>query len=233
MSFKKIIILAAAGLISFSITFFVTWFLSPTEFSSPNAATDTATATGDQQLSELPSLSSIAEKNSTDKISKSLTEKKLENLIYEVRAKIQEYKDKLKAVELQEERMQIAEQTLRNNIDKLNEMRSELSMIVANIRNERDKLEKSKVEIANAESSNLQAIANTYNRMDPTSASDILTNMSKMQTVNGQTGLDDVVKILHYMEDRTKANLLAELSNKEPKLAAVLCQKLKKIVEVK
>jgi hypothetical protein len=55
--------------------------------------------------------------------------------------------------------------------------------------------------------------------------------MTKMQTVNGQAGMEDVFKILHYMEDRNKANLLAELSNSEPQLAAVLCQKLKKIVE--
>jgi flagellar motility protein MotE (MotC chaperone) len=47
------------------------------------------------------------------------------------------------------------------------------------------------------------------------------------------TGFDDAVKILHYMGERTKAKLLAELVNTEPKLAASLCERLKQINEVR
>jgi flagellar motility protein MotE (MotC chaperone) len=43
--------------------------------------------------------------------------------------------------------------------------------------------------------------------------------------------MDDAVKILHYMTERTKAKVLAELVTSEPKLAAVLCEKLKQVVE--
>jgi len=42
---------------------------------------------------------------------------------------------------------------------------------------------------------------------------------------------DDAVKILHYMTERTKAKLLAEMASSEPALAAVLSQRLKQIVE--
>ena len=45
------------------------------------------------------------------------------------------------------------------------------------------------------------------------------------------TSYDDAVKILHYMTERTKAKLLAELATSEPVLAADLCQRLKQIVE--
>jgi len=229
MKLKKIIIVAAAGMLSFSITFAVTWFLTPTKQAPPD--TTTATDTSTPQSPGLKSLSSIAKDGTPEDISRGLTEKQLENLIYEVRTKIQEYKDKIKAIEVQEERIKIAEATLRKDVEKLKKLRTELSVIVANIKSEQEKLQKSLVEIASAESANLRAIASTYNRMAPESASGILINMSKMQTANGQSGLEDVVKILHYMEDRTKANLLAELSTAEPKLAALLCQKLKKIVE--
>jgi hypothetical protein len=229
VSIKKIIILASAGLLSFLISFAVMWFLSQSEIPAEGDAT-TASPKSDE-ITTLVSVTEISPSSAADETSQGMSEKQLENLIYEVRNKIQEYKDKLKSLELQEERIQIAEETLRNYIDKLNQLRSDLSIIVANIKNEQDRLQKSKIEIANTETTNLRAIASTYNRMDPTSASNIFMNMTKMQTVNGQAGMEDVVKILHYMEDRNKANLLAELSNSEPQLAAVLCQKLKKIVE--
>ncbi|MHC4757256.1 MAG: hypothetical protein ACYTE8_01230 [Planctomycetota bacterium] len=231
MSIKKIIILAAACLLSFSISFAVMWFKTQSE--PPVQATE-ANATegpGAEGISKPSSLSVITPASRADEISKDLSEKQLENLIYEVRNKIQEYKDRLKALELQEERIQIAQETLNKDIEELNTLRVELSVIVSNIKSEQDKLQQSMVEIASTETTNLRAIASTYNRMDPSSASNILLNMSKMQTVNGQAGWEDVVKILHYMEDRNKANLLAELSNSEPQMAALLCQKLKKIVE--
>jgi hypothetical protein len=227
---KKIIMLAVAGLLSFSISFAVMWFITPVEPTAETAEGD-ATVNPSQEGMPALSLSGISEESKAAEISKGLSEKQLENLIYEVRNKIQLYKDKMKAIELQEERIQIAEATLLEDVEKLNKLRAELSVIVANIKSEQDKLQKSMVEIASTETANLRAIASTYNRMDPTSASNILLNMSRMQTVNGQTGLEDVVKIIHYMEDRNKANLLAELSNSEPQLAAHLCQKLKKIVE--
>jgi hypothetical protein len=227
---KKNILLAVAGLLSFSMSFAVMWFITPVEPAAETAEGD-ATVNPSQEGMPALSLSGISEESKAAEISKGLSEKQLENLIYEVRNKIQLYKDKMKAIELQEERIQIAEATLLEDVEKLNKLRAELSVIVANIKSEQDKLQKSMVEIASTETANLRAIASTYNRMDPTSASNILLNMSRMQTVNGQTGLEDVVKIIHYMEDRNKANLLAELSNSEPQLAAHLCQKLKKIVE--
>ncbi|MHC4571754.1 MAG: hypothetical protein ACYS0C_06730, partial [Planctomycetota bacterium] len=93
------------------------------------------------------------------------------------------------------------------------------------------KLLKSRVEIAKSEKANLLSIAAAYDKMDSASAGKILTNMSQMQDGSGSTTFDDAVKILHYMTERTKAKLLAELVTSEPKLAAVLCQRLKQIIE--
>jgi hypothetical protein len=48
---------------------------------------------------------------------------------------------------------------------------------------------------------------------------------------NVSSSFDDAVKILHYMTERTKAKLLAELATSEPALAAAMCKRLKQIVE--
>jgi chromosome segregation ATPase len=233
VSINKIIILVVAGLLSFSISFAVMWFITPSAPSVAVTEVDSSEDTSMQGISQLPYTDGTLAESGVREVTKSMTEKQLENLIYEVRNKIQQYRDKVQELELQEQRIQIAEETLRKDIEKLNHLRAELATIVTNIKTEQDKLQKSMVEIASTETTNLRAIASTYNRMEPTSASKILLNMSKMQTVNGQAGLEDVVKILHYMEDRNKANLLAELSSTEPQLAAILCQRLKQIVETK
>lgn len=100
---------------------------------------------------------------------------------------------------------------------------------------------KSRIEIDKNEQTNLLTLAATYDKMDVTSASKIVTNMcmsdesekgqeKKIEESSGS--FDDAVKILYYMTERTKAKLLAELATSEPQLAAALSQRLKQIVEV-
>jgi len=122
---------------------------------------------------------------------------------------------------------------IKKDIEELNKLRIELASTVAGLKSEHDKLLKSRVEIAKAEKNNLVTMAAAYDKMDSTSASKILTNMTKMQKGLEGSNLDDAVKILHYMTERTKAKLLAELVTSEPNLAALLCQRLKQIIEEK
>jgi flagellar motility protein MotE (MotC chaperone) len=92
------------------------------------------------------------------------------------------------------------------------------------------------VEIERTEKANLVAIAAAYDRMDPASASEILTNMSMSQSRGAgskRSSIDDAVKILYFMQERTKANVLAEMTTAEPALAALLCQRLKQVQEGK
>ena len=70
--------------------------------------------------------------------------------------------------------------------------------------------------------------------MDPAGASKIISSMCAKQLESGKAeggSIDDAVKILFYMNERSKGKLLAEIVSTEPKLAAVLCQRLKKVVE--
>ncbi|MBA7649691.1 hypothetical protein ES703_57489 [subsurface metagenome] len=124
----------------------------------------------------------------------------------------------------------------KKDIEDLSNLRIELASIIASLKKERDNLFKGRLEIADAEKANLVTIAAAYDKMEVTSAGKIVTTMCVDQMQGGRvdsggSGLDEVVKILHYMTDRTKAKLLAELATSEPKLAAALSRRLKQIIE--
>jgi flagellar motility protein MotE (MotC chaperone) len=168
--------------------------------------------------------------------SRRMTEKQLKDLVFEVREKVEEYNNRLQNLTLREERLQRTQDTLKQDIQKLKDLRVELATIIADIKSERDKLLKSRLEIDQTEKDNLVLIAATYDKMDAASASKIVLSMCNSQTQPGEidnqsSGFDEAVKILYYMTDRTKAKLLAELTTAEPRLAAFLTQKLKRIVE--
>jgi flagellar motility protein MotE (MotC chaperone) len=153
-----------------------------------------------------------------------------------VRERIRDYERKAKELEVREARLAITQETLKKDIDELNRMRVELAALVANLKEERSKLLETRAQISQSEKANMTSIAATYDKMDASSASKILSNMCAKQMESGRLqggAIDDAVKILYYMTERTKAKVLAEMAASEPKLPAVLCQRLKEIVEQK
>jgi len=230
---KLIIMTAVAGLVSFAGTFAFAWFTKTAPASRGDKSSESTVARGEAEMNLLQPEAAATGTVGTvgDKMKKAMTEKQLKSLIYDIQEKMQEYNDKLQNLQVRKQRLQIAHSLIRNDIEKLNNLRIELASTVASLKSERDKLLKSRVEIAQTEKANLMSIAATYDKMNAASASKILTNMSKTQYGKESNNLDDVVKILHYMTERTKAKLLAELVTSEPKLAAALCRRLKQIVE--
>jgi len=214
---KKLIIVIAAGLISFGGTFVAAWLTSKTPATTTAAQPRQAQPKPEQTQST--ALATIAAAIPEEEARRAMTEKQLKSLVYEVREKIQEYENKLKDLNQREERLQLAHSELKKDIEQLNDLRIELASTVAALKAERDKTERS----------NLMSIAATYDKMDPASAGKILTSMSKTQG----TSPTDAVKILRYMTERTRANVLAELATNEPAFAAYLCEKLKRTVEQK
>lgn len=227
MGKKLIIMIAMAGLVSFAGMFAFAWLTKPApQDQSPQVKQ--ATPAGRQADLKLPqpeafATSGVETAGSTTK--KIMTEKRLKSLVCEVREKIEDYTSRLQTLETREQRLQMAHDTLKKDIEKLNNLRIDLASTVASLKSEQDKLLKSRVEIAKTEKDNLISIAATYDKMDAASASKILTNISQTQSGG------DAVRILHYMTERTKAKLLAQLAISEPKLAAHFCQKLKQIAE--
>jgi flagellar motility protein MotE (MotC chaperone) len=245
MNKKIIIITAAAGLVSFAGSFILAWLTKkapqPQNLDTKQPIVADAGRTG-QEVGQPPlqpeatTASGLGFAGGETKISateKAMTEKQLNTLIYEVREKTREYNAKLKDLEQYEQRLRLTEDMLKKDNEELNNLRIELTSIVTSLKNERDKLLKSRIEIAQTEKANLMVIAAAYDKMDPAGASKILTNMSQSQSNSpgGGSNFDDAVKILYYMTERTKAKLLVELATSEPALAAHLSQKLKQVIE--
>lgn len=222
MNKKLIITIAAAGLASFATAFTAAWLTKPApqrqDIPQPSQA---------DMFKLTPSQTVQTAHDTVDSMKKRMTEKQLKNLVYEVREKIQEYDSRLKALVNREQRLGIAQNVLKKDIEELNNLRVELASTIVTLKNEREKLDKNMVEIAKTERKNLVSIAATYDKMDSEAAGKILTNMSQPQA--GST--NDAVKILYYMSERAKAKLLAQLSTSEPELAAFFCKKLKQITE--
>ena len=244
MSKKHIIMIGAVGLVSFTVMFIPGWLtggpqIGPATAISQRGELGESIPTIEETDLKLPApragTAAFAGAGSATaaqtRMKRAMTGKQLKSLVYEVREKIEEYNNKLQELEAREQRLQIAQDMLKKDTENLNNLRIELASTVANLKEEREKLLKSRIEITRAEKANLISIAAAYDKMDPAKAGEILTNMSQMQDSGGGSGFDDAVKILYCMTERTKAKLLAELTTSEPKLAAVLCQRLKQIVE--
>ncbi len=242
MSKKVIIVTGAAGLVSFAGAFVFAWLSGPSATSGPREAEQSApvadiSASGASGRQADTSRMASAPSGSTKK---ALTEQQLKNLVQDVRGKMQEYNDRLQAIAMRERRLQVAHNVLKDDIENLDNLRIEVASAITSLKSERDELQKSRLDIDQKEKSNLISIAATYDVMKPDGASQILTSLCKPENpdqpggsyVGGKgSGYDDAVKILHYMEDRPKANVLALLAKSEPILAAGLCQRLKQIVE--
>jgi len=242
MSKKFIIITAAAGFVSFAGAFVFTWLTGPSQKSLPEQSEQPVLAVDESEQGLPPARSSAAEAvaAASGPMTKAMTEQQLKNLVMDVREKMKEYNNRLLALGVRERRLQLTQDVLKKDIENLNTLRIELASTIAKLKSEREKLLKSRLEVDQTEKTNLLSIAATYDKMDVTGASKIITNMcaaqdtSEIQAIEaGRTvgSFDDAVKILHYMSERTKANLLAELASAEPSLAAALCKRLKQIVE--
>ncbi len=238
MNKKLMIIAAVAGLVSFAGAFATGWLTrpSPVMGSTPPAQAGAANPALPGGRISPPTLTPTATATDDTARARSMTEQQLNDLIYEVRQKIEIYNQKLQDLEKEKERLQIAQQMLKKDIETLNSLRVDLAASVASLKNERDLLLKTRVTVDQMEKSNLLAIAAAYDKMDPAGACDILTNMALGPSRTGgsqQANIDDAVKILHFMQDRTKAKVLAEIVAKEPSLATLLSQKLKQVQEGK
>lgn len=223
MNKKMLIIIGAAGLVSFGGTFFIGLKTKKSPPPSVQAVEPPAADANTERLSlASPALHLPAAEDTAG--TKDITEKQLKDLVFEVREKISEYDNKLKELELREKNLQAARDALKKDANELDALRIELTSTLSSIKSEQEKLEKMMIQITLTEENNLKSIAATYDKMDSAQAGKILSNM----TQSGR-GADDAIKILYYMSERTKAKVLAAIAETEPAVSANFSQRLKKI----
>jgi flagellar motility protein MotE (MotC chaperone) len=226
MTKSQLIILVLAGTVSFVGSFGTTWICKGKESAMTSAIAQSTESYATTQGST-PEINSDHARivAGSQSLSKAMTQKQLNSLIYDIREKMKELHRREKDLTNQEKRIETARDTLQQDIDNLNNLRVELTTTFAGLKSQEDNLKKTMIEIKDIEKTNMQRIASTYDKMDVTQASKIIINMAAGNQLN------DAVIILHYMTERTAGKLLGEIGNTQAELAAVLCQHLKRVKE--
>lgn len=230
MNRKILILTVLMGVVLFGASFGVSWFMTQKEQAGANENDETQTKAKADKQKKL----AMPENGSPEEpagFGRELSEKELERLILEARETIKSYKEKCSRLEKQEARLNTTKELIERDIQELDKLRFELSQTSVALKEQINRLEKMKVEINESKQDNLAALAATYDHMEAGSASNILSNMAKLPGKNKEQGINDAIKILYYMSDRTRAKLLEQLSENEPELAATFCNKLKFVTE--
>ncbi len=227
----QIIILASAGLVSFVSSFTVFWLIKRSQPVLPETAqkqVQEGTGLGMFDISGPDSNTEISllEDDATSyRLSKSMTEKQLKSLIYDIREKMKEYRYSEKELDRRKQRMRVIQDTLQEDIDRLDTLRVQLTSILSNLQQQEHSLEQTTLKIEETEQTNMKSLAARYDKMSTDLASNIMINMAS----NNQ--LNDAVKIMYYMSERTSGKLLGEIGNSQPNLAALISLQLKRIKE--
>lgn len=228
MKKTQLIILALAGLFSFASTFTVNWVIKKKKAAVTVAqqAQEASSQRADSgtQGDFFDSMSLAAE--ATNPNDSGISERQLQHLIYDIRSKLKDHRDRQKALDTEAERIEISRLSMQEDIDRLNELQNKLNLTLAEIHQKETALKNTLTEIDALEKDNFQRLASTYEKMDATKAGLIMTTMA------ASNQLQDSVKILYYMNERMAGKLLAEIATKKPELASLICMQLKHVKEM-
>ncbi|HPD45844.1 MAG TPA: hypothetical protein P5279_03030 [Anaerohalosphaeraceae bacterium] len=222
----QIIIITAAGLASFAGAFGFTWFLKQQSAAAAAAATPVEPSpAAPMDISGSDRAVDSFRPDADAALKTTMREEELKGLIFEIREKMKEYKAKERFLAEEEQRILSARKTLEEDITRLSELHDALNVVVGRLKQQEENLKNRILEISAVEKGNLQRIAATYDKMDVTQSSKIIINMASTKQ------LEDAVKIIHLMSERTAAKLLGEISTTKPDLASLLSTELKRVKE--
>lgn len=228
MNKKMLILTISAGVLIFGISLGIGWLMSENDDTDIDRTAQQTKTEPDSNQTE-PELVDASE-STTDEFSRNISERELKRLLVETRDTLKEYKQKINNLEKKQTRINTIRKIVEKDLRELDELRSELTQASSEMKSKISRLEKLKVEIDESKRDNLVALASTYDTMDSSSASNILANMARLPGED-EKSINDAIKILYFMSDRTRGKLLEKLSENEPELAAVFCNKLKFITE--
>jgi flagellar motility protein MotE (MotC chaperone) len=208
-----ILILMGLGAATFGASYGVSLWLG----------TSTGTAAADVAQEVVDAAQHAADAEVPEMATAHLGEKHLMALVQQVRAKLDDCRQREKDLEAHQRRLHVAREDLRKEAQHLETLRARLASAAARLKESRTALEETRLAVQADEQRNLKHTAEIYDSMDPEAAAEIVENMCKNQQH------DDAVKILYFMQERSVGKLLAAIS--DPNLVADLCQKMKRIRE--
>lgn len=228
MNKVQILLIIGAGMVSFAGSFGVSWLVkknqsrqaiqqavSETQVSPDSAARAAGGETEAASLFDNAGGDSLV----------GMSEKQLQSLILEVRTRLQDYRAKEKHLQEETQRVEIARQGLQEEVDRLHALRDRIASAIQQLERQEKQLRESIVTVGELEKTNFQHLASTYDKMDSVNAGRILMTMASGPQVQ------DAVKILYYMNERTAAKVLGEISTSRPEAAAMLSLHLKRVKE--
>jgi hypothetical protein len=223
----QIIIFAAAGLLSFAAVFTVSFMIKKNQVVLPDVEPEAAMMGEDDGMFGEPDFTVSGDGGEVESysLSKSMTEKQLKSLIYDIREKVKETKFTEKRLEIQEERIQTLREVMQADIERLEKLRLELTSVIANLTQQEHNLQQTIITIEVLEKANMQKLAGRYDKMSTDMASDIIVSMA------GNNQMNDAVMILYYMSERTSGKLLGTIGKTQPGIAASISLMLKKVQE--
>lgn len=186
-----------------------------TKGSDQDAPGQTETAFAQRKITPLPP-------GASDLVAIQPKQSLLNELVKELRYKIEESQRLQLELEKREKRIATAEAGIKQDAEKLENLLMQLAMPLGRLQDKIAELERTRIRISTREKAEVQKTAAIYEKMDAASSSQILVEMC----TNSE---EDAVKILYYMSERSAAKCLAEIPDKA--LAAKLSQKIKVINE--
>lgn len=167
-----------------------------------------------------------------------MSDQQLRDLVREVRERIRDYETKLQGLEAQERRLQTAQKDVQAGIETLNALRVDVASAVAELKQQHEVLEQSRIRIRESEKTNLITVAKTLEKMTPDTASQLVANICQSAPSDPDVATEEVgetyaVKLLHLMVEKTRAKVFVALVELDPDLAGRLSMKLKRILVVK
>lgn len=221
----QVVLLIAAGISAFGGAFGTSWYLNKKKAAAlaQKAQMEPAAQTVSAVAAAAPGLEFGGDSDSLVQLG--MSERQLQNLIHDIRNKLNDYREREKQLETEAGRIEMSRQALQQDIDRLDALRDKLNLTMSDLQQKEAELQKSVVEISALEKTNFQRLASTYEKMEVSQAGKIMVTMS------ASNQLQDAVKIIYYMTDRAAGKLLGEIASAKPELATIICSHLKRIKE--
>ncbi len=192
-----LVLLAGA---SFGISFVISGSMAPT--ATEQSAQDAALADPDRLDLEKGLLDGLASMQ-TDGLNPA--EKQLDELIRDVRARLQQLDRRERSLNEREKRLAMATEHLKKQSENLEKLRVELLSAITPLKTAKEDLLKLRTIIKDQEVENLKSAAKMYTKMDPANAAKVILAMYNSKQA------DQAAKIIHFMPEKSWAAIMDEI----------------------
>ena len=234
MSRKKLllfVILPVSAVASLGCGFLMATLFAPAPSAEPN---QTTARTATEQLPEL-GLGAARTVSSEGQQQRRATQNKLaqelNDAMRDMNDKRVEYENKTRDLRKEEERIAEVREAAQEDIQRLDDMRTDIADALANLKKEKQSLENSKIRVKKEEYENLKVMAAVMGKMKPGNAADILADMSKRPAdpdAGSRPGIDEAALYVFLMDTRQQPKVFdALIKGRNQDLAARLMKKVK------